>query len=56
MEEAKVFLMSFTKVYGLLVSKAQKKGRTKARKEALISCDFNRHKFYLRSQVKQLAA
>lgn len=30
MEEAKVFRMSFAKVYGLLVSKAQKKGRTKA--------------------------
>lgn len=48
MEEAKVFQMGFTKVYGLLVSKAHKK--------ALISCGFNLHKFHLRSQVKQLAA
>ena len=30
MAEAKVFQMGFAKVYGLLVSKAQKKGRTKA--------------------------
>lgn len=30
MAEAKVFQMGFSKVYGLLVSKAQKKGRTKA--------------------------
>ena len=30
MEEAKVFRMSFAKVHGLLVSKAEKKGRTKA--------------------------
>ena len=30
MAEAKVFQMSFPKVYGLLVSKAEKKGRTKA--------------------------
>lgn len=29
MAEAKVFQMGFAKVYGLLVSKAQKKGRTK---------------------------
>ena len=30
MGEHKVFQMSFAKVYGLLVSKAEKKGRTKA--------------------------
>ena len=30
MAEAKVFQMGFAKVYGLLVSKAEKKGRTKA--------------------------
>ena len=30
MAEAKVLQMSFAKVYGLLVSKAEKKGRTRA--------------------------
>ena len=30
MAEPKVFQMSFAKVYGLLVSKAEKKGRTRA--------------------------
>ena len=30
MGDHKVFQMSFSKVYGLLVSKAQKKGRAKA--------------------------
>ena len=30
MAEAKVFQMDFAKVYGLLVGKAEKKGRTRA--------------------------
>ena len=35
MAEAKVFQMDFAKVYGLLVSKAEKKGRTRAEVDAV---------------------
>lgn len=35
MAEAKVFQMGFAKVYGLLVSKAEKKGRTRAEVDAV---------------------
>ena len=33
MENEKVFAMSFSKVYGLLISKAERKGRTRAEVE-----------------------
>ena len=33
MENEKVFAMSFSKVYGLLIAKAERKGRTKAEVE-----------------------
>ena len=37
MENEKVFAMSFSKVYGLLIAKAERKGRTRAEVEEVIS-------------------
>lgn len=36
MENEKVFAMSFSKVYGLLTAKAERKGRTRAEVEEII--------------------
>ena len=37
MENEKVFAMSFSKVYGLLIAKAERKGRTRAEVEEVTS-------------------
>ena len=37
MEDEKVFAMSFSKVYGLLIAKAERKGRTRAEVEEVTS-------------------
>ena len=37
MENEKVFVMSFSKVYGLLIAKAERKGRTRAEVEEVTS-------------------
>ena len=37
MENEKVFVMSFSKVYGLLIAKAERKGRTREEVEEVIS-------------------
>ena len=37
MENEKVFAMSFSKVYGLLIAKAERKGRTRAQVEEVTS-------------------